>query len=170
MGPRPDGRGRRDMGAHVPLGRKEASMGPRPDGRGRQCTEMQGYVANASFNGAAAGWPRKGQYQVIGFRAVSGFNGAAAGWPRKDEMQKKTWVRKQLQWGRGRMAAEGAGRPGAYGAPAASMGPRPDGRGRMLLLILLGCGRDASMGPRPDGRGRPLTTRHVSIKSQNSAL
>ena len=61
-----------------------------------------------------------------------------------------------LQWGRGRMAAEGrlgARRPRPRGS--ASMGPRPDGRGRLILrpggrdaaLLQWGRGRMAAEGP-----------------------
>ena len=61
-----------------------------------------------------------------------------------------------LQWGRGRMAAEGRRRIGLPDrACAASMGPRPDGRGRAMRSCLSGrIATMASMGPRPDGRGR----------------
>ena len=82
------------------------------------------------------------------------------------------------QWGRGRMAAEGERSLGlARDSPPASMGPRPDGRGRVCpggptrasesrqwgrgRMAAEGANaaatavhRRASMGPRPDGRGR----------------
>ena len=60
-------------------------MGPRPDGRGRLI------------------------HYVVGSAEVTRFNGAAAGWPRKVVMQIDRLVPKfELQWGRGRMAAEGS--------------------------------------------------------------
>ena len=106
-------------------------------GRGRMAAE--GFSPRAftrrtiSFNGAAAGWPRKGDLRgrrrldrrelqwgrgrmaaesmapMSDVSTSRSFNGAAAGWPRK--VRTKTDVRTllQLQWGRGRMAAEGAG-------------------------------------------------------------
>ena len=59
------------------------------------------------------------------------------------------------QWGRDRMAAEGRRRRSwCRESRRASMGPRPDGRGRLLIPAGLGQPDGASMGPRPDGRGR----------------
>ena len=59
------------------------------------------------------------------------FNGAAAGWPRKDyDHSRPTAQGARLQWGRGRMAAEGGRGARREREPVASMGPRPDGRGR----------------------------------------
>ena len=177
MGPRPDGRGRyRQRAPYQPVNR--ASMGPRPDGRGRRgrgggaaqlllrqwgrgrmaaegpCPFIP-LIGLICVNGAAAGWPRKGGGGGGDAFASFGVNGAAAGWPRK---------------------AARAARPGR--SLLASMGPRPDGRGRMKTggrplggrLRQWGRGRmaaeggaaqprrdgrrAASMGPRPDGRGR----------------
>ena len=58
-------------------------------------------------------------------------NGAAAGWPRKVSTRRRPAGHAARQWGRGRMAAEGSY---LYGSGrvlnSASMGPRPDGRGR----------------------------------------
>ena len=44
--------------------------------------------------------------------------------------------------------------PGVRGTPPASMGPRPDGRGKGQARIGQGPASLASMGPRPDGRGK----------------
>ena len=174
MGPRPDGRGRRLKSgelAHVYYGLQW--------GRGRMAAEGRACLASSlallGFNGAAAGWPRK-ENQLREFRySVSGFNGAAAGWPRKvraTQSSRASYGR--LQWGRGRMAAEGglvggsgSGRPGFNGAAAgwprkaprgacpawpapASMGPRPDGRGRHMK----GAGDDEGYEELQWGRGR----------------
>ena len=60
------------------------------------------------------------------------------------------------QWGRGQTAAERRGVPMRLRATAqASMGPRPDGRGKTPSSATLPHSRNASMGPRPDGRGKP---------------
>ena len=154
MGPRPDGRGRFGAGGRAPE-RRKASMGPRPDGRGRSLGPRRPCGA-IRVNGAAAGWPRKAPAS------------RTKKWP---------WMR---QWGRGRMAAEGGDAAVEADLYAlASMGPRPDGRGRprsgsppcaSLAMRQWGRGRmaaegaslrplqggadRASMGPRPDGRGR----------------
>ena len=103
-------------------------------GRGRMAAEgLWRYFRHhrrSCFNGAAAGWPRKGPSRPWRRRGSWGFNGAAAGWPRKGPSPAGAKILSPLQWGRGRMAAEG-GRPGhALHAGRASMGPRPDGRGR----------------------------------------
>ena len=135
-------------------GRLVASMGPRPDGRGRFLPFRYPECA-WGVNGAAAGWPRKGRPPAPTACPAPSVNGAAAGWPRK------------------------AGRlPRRTARLFASMGPRPDGRGRDHAEFLCdaqavrqwGRGRmaaeglaarhavkkelQASMGPRPDGRGR----------------
>ena len=59
-----------------------ASMGPRPDGRGRVVYDSRA-------------------------RGMRSFNGAAAGWPRKALAAEIRNAERELQWGRGRMAAEG---------------------------------------------------------------
>ena len=151
-------------------------------GRDRMAAEgwpaMQPTPAPPSVNGAATGWPRKAHALHKCTSSVTGVNGAATGWPRKVGRTRSTqtratgvngaatgWPRKvfiefrdpdgiQRQWGRDRMAAEGRRHHQRAGRSAASMGPRPDGRGRRRVPPR---GRDripASMGPRPDGRGR----------------
>ena len=130
-------------------------MGPRPDGRGR----------------------------LVGGDAIqdevyTAFNGAAAGWPRKDVNELGAAPALVLQWGRGRMAAEG---PCQFFPPPAGRYLQW-GRGRMaaegsallvwswVLMSFNGAaagwprkevaaglpqqGVMPSMGPRPDGRGR----------------
>ena len=104
-----------------------------------------------TFNGAAAGWPRKACRLGTGMPFRRPFNGAAAGWPRKAIVPVRTDPRKfSLQWGRGRMAAEGSPRSStpAWGR-AASMGPRPDGRGRPFGVLTFSFGSSLQW-----GRGR----------------
>ena len=213
MGPRPDGRGRRygrrGGGGQLPRVNGAAAGWPR---KVEVCINPS--PRRNSVNGAAAGWPRKGlacRPRRSGARASMGprpdgrgrrpdrpavrgrarrVNGAAAGWPRKvlpiAEALRPGW----RQWGRGRMAAEGAGQgdlgagvPRVNGAAAgwprkgligrrrlavfrASMGPRPDGRGRGAARIHGVYEYTASMGPRPDGRGR---TSSVNFNSSAAA-
>ena len=66
-----------------------------------------GNAAASGVNGAATGWPRKVSACALTIWEWSSVNGAATGWPRK--------VRRQA---------------GARRSRQASMGPRPDGRGR----------------------------------------
>ena len=130
MGPRPDGRGRggvRAMGARgdpfngaaAGWPRKEAlvshtsvpplpSMGPRPDGRGRREWPALGRPPYLSFNGAAAGWPRKALRRHVylpGHSPSMGPRPDGRGRPCSSRASAETAA---LQWGRGRMAAEGA--------------------------------------------------------------
>ena len=107
MRPRPDGRGRRRPRREAGRGRL-ASMAPRPDGRGRLRARERTGAGARGFNGAAAGWPRKDVKPhvlcVILIRASMG--------PRPDGRGRiyplfVGIVMFPLQWGRGRMAAEG---------------------------------------------------------------
>ena len=128
-------------------------------GRGRMAAEGRARVRRAGarnrVNGAAAGWPRKVCHAAAEADDRGCVNGAAAGWPRKvriredghSEMDRVNgaaagWPRKaSVAWNRRRPSL-------------ASMGPRPDGRGRRHGLGLPLEVVEASMGPRPDGRGR----------------
>ena len=98
----------------------------------------------------------EGRYRTMLVAAIPRVNGAATGWPRKAAYD--TWLqisKTARQWGRDRMAAEGALRNDpAAPARGASMGPRPDGRGRATGTTTWQWRSWASMGPRPDGRGR----------------
>ena len=203
MGPRPDGRGRRRRGFPRRLAAcVNGAAAGWPRKAAARTLRRRGPLR---VNGAAAGWPRKaytGQWSLLDAPASMGprpdgrgrsgsthtsstpgsVNGAAAGWPRKVHARVAVWDRaNRRQWGRGRMAAEGiecgrcrdhatrasmGPRPDGRGrrprpemkrAPSeiASMGPRPDGRGRCFLPPPPTHPRPASMGPRPDGRGRP---------------
>ena len=160
---------------------EHASMGPRPDGRGRSCCFSLSWDSCGCVNGAAAGWPRK----ALPIRCRAADSTAASMGPRPDgrgrrrrqrpsphlvrlrqwgrgrmaaegsRRQAVDWTPPPRQWGRGRMAAEGlCRRPGREGR-SASMGPRPDGRGRATGRPWRARSEPASMGPRPDGRGRP---------------
>ena len=102
-------------------------MGPRPDGRGR--ADIWGV---SKENMKERQWGR-------GRMAAEGQGGRHG-----------RGVVPLRQWGRGRMAAEG--RPVHHAvrrAAVASMGPRPDGRGRFALALLLRLGSR-----RQWGRGR----------------
>ena len=158
MGPRPDGRGRA-LSASMSTGAASLQWG-----RGRMAAEgaarpPRGPIGPA-FNGAAAGWPRKamdcaspaaprGLQWGRGRMAAEGRLFCHCGGGR----------RQCLQWGRGRMAAEGrtrgdlsrctrtfngaaAGWPRKVGRRDSdraeqppSMGPRPDGRGRIVAVV-----------------------------------
>ena len=128
-------------------------MGPRPDGRGRIFYLVVGFVvflrqwgrgrmaaegpANLTVAVGATGrqWGRgrmaaEGDRRSPGFSLARCVNGAAAGWPRKVTRAAGELADRQRQWGRGRMAAEGTTRRADGTDILASMGPRPDGRGR----------------------------------------
>ena len=161
MGPRPDGRGRARgrtgsrggrrgvNGAATGWPRKAyspprtgapplASMGPRPDGRGRLETASRFDPLLTSVNGAATGWPRKGAIRPSSRAPPCCVNGAATGWPRKVDSARKN----ARQRGRVNGAATGWPRKavGQVYRPfdhVASMGPRPDGRGRLMCRSLI---------------------------------
>ena len=153
MGPRPDGRGkgsartaatcgfRRQWGrgqtaaesrhSVSPVDAAAASMGPRPDGRGKFSTLWACPLSSVRVNGAAARRPRKGR------RAA------------------RASLRRLLrQWGRGQTAAERRPkhRPDWRGHSVNGAAAR---RPRKVECRCHFCGRKfASMGPRPDGRGK----------------
>ena len=109
-----------------------------------------GIGRDTCVNGAATGWPRKVHKHDAMLAAFDGVNGAATGWPRKAAG-----------------SGCGSGRPprvngAATGWPRkalcrtvwtpplhASMGPRPDGRGRKGALDLI-----LPVGQRQWGRDR----------------
>ena len=134
MGPRPFGRGRYVIAHTIGLDRT-ASMGPRPFGRGRESAAPSAYTSGTCFNGAATFRSRKVRHAAIHRPTqANGFNGAATFRSRKGA----TFLR---------LASRGG---------AASMGPRPFGRGRQRPSRLYRGRPCASMGPRPFGRGRRL--------------
>ena len=133
----------------------QASMGPRPDGRGKLARRA---AAGPEFcvNGAAARRPRKVPIsQPLKRCGFTGVNGAAARRPRKDTLRRLPENPSERQWGRGQTAAESRR---VYredlSARSASMGPRPDGRGKYKSRARHRIKPQASMGPRPDGRGK----------------
>ena len=179
---------RKDCPAQPGLCAQVASMGPRPDGRGRRAGGPGQPLTSNGFNGAAAGWPRKGIRRINaldpifrlqwgrGRMAAEGkgrrkggvriacFNGAAAGWPRKVSVR----VARGLPYYSFNGAAAGWPRKvvGPERAPeiqSASMGPRPDGRGRQSrpsplgpsLQLQWGRGRMAAEGFSAARRSRP---------------
>ena len=160
MGPRPDGRGKAGAGMDS-LDGPAASMGPRPDGRGKGVGLVSVVRYPARVNGAAARRPRKGAPGGTWPRLARGVNGAAARRPRKGVQALPPLPRvARRQWGRGQTAAER--RPAGHrvrGGARASMGPRPDGRGKTGRGRQGDRQRGASMGPRPDGRGKPDNAR-----------
>jgi len=61
-----------------------------------------------SFNGAAAGQPRKEPFSGHSIMVCPCFNGAAAGQPRKANLPGPSGLEERLQWGRGWTAAGGS--------------------------------------------------------------
>ena len=138
MGPRPDGRGKAHRSSRAD-GDIVASMGPRPDGRGKRSTTKSSARTSARQWGrgqTAAERRRNGRALADGM----GVNGAAARRPRKEEFC-----------------------TGLSLASSASMGPRPDGRGKEIDVLWDEVRRFASMGPRPDGRGKARLARPSSL-------
>ena len=194
-------------------------MGPRPNGRGKRQARSPPNNAQG-VNGAAAKRPRKAERP----RHDHGRRRHASMGPRpngrgKNQTNALTVLERLRQWGRGQTAAE---RPAARSAPgptgSASMGPRPNGRGKCVAAASIspgdfvrqwgrgqtaaerlrgmparaggrlrqwgrgqtaaesregkeGAGRvRASMGPRPNGRGKwPPTTPSLMFRSVNGA-
>ena len=107
-------------------------MGPRPDGRGKFI--LAGMVKNALERQWGRGQTAAESRAGLTWRPrMTCVNGAAARRPRKAA-------------GVAKAASEGR----------ASMGPRPDGRGKLIGGAGLRCAMTASMGPRPDGRGKAV--------------
>ena len=155
-------------------------MGPRPFGRGRLSSSSKDLSECVSFNGAATFRSRKDASSNLPLQIASCFNGAATFRSRKAAARGPGAAPAQLQWGRDLSVAEGACiARRRLPNEAASMGPRPFGRGRITTTRRAGmiselqwgrdlsvaegryaaaraiAGRTASMGPRPFGRGRP---------------
>ena len=133
MGPRPNGRGKR-LWLQVPSRAYPASMGPRPNGRGKQRRGALAPRARARVNGAAAKRPRK------------------AGW-----WYGPVTSSRPRQWGRGQTAAERSRRPHPRHRAVASMGRGQTAAERGNSNNLQAWGVRASMGPRPNGRGKRYT-------------
>ena len=108
MGPRPDGRGKTMRG----LGRREPA--PRQWGRGQTAAERL-YLLYKPLARALRQW---GRGQTAAESDASARNGA------------RDWLR---QWGRGQTAAERSSCACRSKRRLASMGPRPDGRGKQRM-------------------------------------
>ena len=152
MGPRPRGRGNSTTGGvlvdadglqwghgHVAVEIREHYAALRSQnqlqwGHGHVAVEMTVaclvHQPLPSFNGATATWPWKWGECCKAVGDALGFNGATATWP----------------WKCSTVASKGTG-------SAASMGPRPRGRGNDRGCRVPGSDLPASMGPRPRGRG-----------------
>ena len=108
-------------------------MGPRPNGRGKLRVRVE-VLADA--------------------RGLQWGRGQTAA-ESAELFEADGWIYKQLQWGRGQTAAERRGAASVDAQmPFASMGPRPNGRGKPRSLHAPRLGTWASMGPRPNGRGK----------------
>ena len=129
MGPRPDGRGK-TLASRSALMAWKASMGPRPDGRGKTRPRRAGHARSQRQWGRGQTAAESGRRVVRVIPEIS-VNGAAARRPRKVSTVQTREDAMGRQWGRGQTAAE---RFGICTKPVfayrASMGPRPDGRGK----------------------------------------
>ena len=154
-------------------------MGPRPNGRGKSRRRRRRCLAGR-VNGAAAKRPRKapgGRHAVRPAAARQWGRGQTAA-ERRVPLPGPRLAPMSRQWGRGQTAAERASSVARHDRPVrASMGPRPNGRGKLVRAIYeleiherqWGRGQTAaesrfplgphnepraSMGPRPNGRGK----------------
>jgi len=162
-------------------------MGPRLDSRGRRVARVRRVGRGSSFNGAAAGQPRKGTQRSIRparFGASMGprldsrgrtrdqracwvkparFNGAAAGQPRKGLHQlRRRPNRPSFNGAAAGQPRKARRRCGQEQFGHASMGPRLDSRGRHKAAKSCIGTWTASMGARLDSRGRLV--RHKTRK------
>ena len=154
MGPRPNGRGKLPL-----IGLPSDGPPERQWGRGQTAAERREpwncAYCRSSVNGAAAKRPRKATRPARRFSRSSGVNGAAAKRPRKEDAGAVVAPAKVVrQWGRGQTAAESAEMTPNRVGGAASMGPRPNGRGKRGAGAARPERKHASMGPRPNGRGK----------------
>ena len=112
-------------------------------GRGQTAAESRRTARRAcrppGVNGAAAKRPRKGLIILRPPAVILSVNGAAAKRPRKGLAERPRVDALGRQWGRGQTAAESrtAGRAGGAGRQA-SMGPRPNGRGKAEDVMIAG--------------------------------
>ena len=177
MGPRPNGRGKQGFlhGRGNPF---FASMGPRPNGRGKFARGVR-RVARPLLQwgrGQTAAERSVPMCFLLGPHPLQWGRGQTAA----ESSVAPRWpiASKQLQWGRGQTAAESWCAPVMCRPIPASMGPRPNGRGKwppaptpcsswsgfngaaakrprkvvdqVVYRVLV----VASMGPRPNGRGK----------------
>ena len=130
-------------------------MGPRPDGRGKTVD------VDGASNIAERQWGRGQTAAESSLANHSTIYTQLRQWGRGQtaaESESVVWASARFhtrQWGRGQTAAERQRRTQCYGkAEPASMGPRPDGRGKTVDGKNQHLPVTASMGPRPDGRGK----------------
>ena len=153
MGPRPNGRGKQ-WTATI-----QYHADKRQWGRGQTAAESSGRPTNRSachcVNGAAAKRPRKGLAESRRGSAGAGVNGAAAKRPRKVTKAESPFSRPLRVNGAAAKRPRKVVAPLAFAGPlGASMGPRPNGRGKLHFQGRPPCLQCASMGPRPNGRGK----------------
>ena len=121
---------------------------------GPHCSARRG--RQHGFNGAATFRSRKVIPPPMPTPPATSFNGAATFRSRKGARRRRSGgAGATLQWGRDLSVAEG--RRADFAPPdhyMASMGPRPFGRGRLIVGLAPISVWRASMGPRPFGRGR----------------
>ena len=109
------------------------------------------------FNGAASKRTRKAHGARADRRGNGCFNGAASKRTRKvSGLYQLPGVNDASMGPRPNGRGRGDLRRIMVGLPAASMGPRPNGRGRTTEGIARAGSTSASMGPRPNGRGRSM--------------
>ena len=165
MRPRPEGRGEPRA---VPVGRSAAdaaSMRPRPEGRGEpKQTVHSGGTTMRSFNAATARRPWRTRTRCAGRRAPNpGFNAATARRPWRTGRRHGAALRGHASFNAATARRPWRTRstlPDADGLGAASMRPRPEGRGEPHLhRPVRRTQYQASMRPRPEGRGEHRASR-----------
>ena len=133
-------------------------MGPRPDGRGK--TDGKAYVLALHPRqwGRGQTAAERGAFPRAARTTLSSVNGAAARRPRKADIHAVGDDRLYLASMGPRPDGRGKPEPAQSQAHSgrASMGPRPDGRGKAEGPDPARRPRPASMGPRPDGRGKSV--------------
>ena len=155
MGPRPNGRGK-FAGSAVLAQVGGASMGPRPNGRGKAPRTLRGRPRPSSVNGAAAKRPRK----VAGPDMRTGRAGRASMGPRPNGRGKLNhgrrcaWCLGRRQWGRGQTAAESDNVEGGKYPPGSVNGAAAKRPRKGVWVRFRSSSATASMGPRPNGRGK----------------
>ena len=132
-------------------------MGPRPEGRGRSIAPWVEKFKDMLQWGHG---PKAvdGRTSAARMRPLSGFNGATARrpWTVGSSPWRASQLRSSFNGATARRPWTVADGPCQGGGHDASMGPRPEGRGRVVRPHTLVVRAMASMGPRPEGRGRRL--------------
>ena len=130
-------------------------MGPRPNGRGKSGRALPRASITSRVNGAAAKRPRKGVATVtclyVSFLRQWGRGQTAAESSRRDP---QLYCQGRVNGAAAKRPRKAVGEATEQGYGFASMGPRPNGRGKRACRRALRLRRPASMGPRPNGRGK----------------